>query len=683
MVSTLETEKELKSKSEQKGSEQEPIPWQSPGGNKYEVYKENGTWFLKMEGSDKFNKLDKGSYFTSQLEESFKDVDTSESSKSEEEKKAFENEEEEFELAEKPKTEQETQKSLSDPETQKQIIADYKFGKSTGAIAKSLGFEQNKANRNKIRNILKKAGVYKQKELAPVDSGPSAKDVLHKEIEPLKSDALAEKIGEQKGTNPGGLYKGADGVKRYVKFYADPVQASCEMLSNAIYNDLGIGAPKSGLINNNGKIAFASEYMEDAITLKDLLKSDFGNKIPENVGKKIMKGFAADVLLKNWDAVGTGFDNVVFDAGKAYRIDNGGSLLFRAKAGKKTDAQLSDMSELEQFFNSAKNPYYAKVAQAAGYRDLESMGPELAKQVADIENMVQQNGGWSSYIDKVKPQFDVTTKAKIADMLKTRTEALKAKSQALSKEKSKTAGQVKAEQVTLSNPTTYEPGKLAKLAEKYIQQGIGKTGEYDTTSSESLMNKYYAEAGISASSGHATDTAIKGWTGSSHSKGGVLMKIVAATFYGKDPTAEPKMDKSVKSYFGGYQTAIAQAKNMQEAFLAQKELTAAWVAKYGAKHVYRGIHGELATKIKQQIAAGAKEIEFNANSLSSWSESKAKASQFASGQVLMKMKVDPNHVWTTYKTAPHSFGSFLSEKEYVMGAPGEKFKISVSDIEVS
>ena len=122
---------------------------------------------------------------------------------------------------------------------------------------------------------------------------------------------------------------------------------------------------------------------------------------------------------------------------------------------------------------------------------------------------------------------------------------------------------------------------------------------------------------------------------------------------------------------------------MKEAFLAHKELVKSWVSKHGAKKVYRGLSGKVAEEIKAQIKAGKKEIELTANSLSSWSESNDVAKNFGHSGVILSMNVDPEHVWACYQMEKEAFGSHPSEKEYVMGMPGQMFKIPAEQIQLT
>lgn len=240
---------------------------------------------------------------------------------------------------------------------------------------------------------------------------------------------LGQQIGPQAGTNAGGLYLGTDGVKRYVKFYAQPAQAHSEALANALYRDLGLAAPKSGVgVTAQGQTFFASELLDVAGTVgaKGLAKAQ---------ASEILDGFAADVLLANWDAVGTGFDNVVVLAGGGIaRIDQGGALLFRAQGGLKTATQgygaagLKQIPEFETLYT--KNAYYRKVFTTAEATP-ETLGTQLAEAVARITQRETAAGGWQAYVDQLAPGLAATERTQIADMLTARSALLRQKVEAL------------------------------------------------------------------------------------------------------------------------------------------------------------------------------------------------------------------------------------------------------------
>lgn len=130
------------------------------------------------------------------------------------------------------------------------------------------------------------------------------------------------------GTNEGGVYEDPNTKERfYVKLYKNPDQAKVEYLANAIYTQAGIAAPASELFELKGRLAIGSSFLEGGASLS--LK-----EIEQN--QELQKGFIVDAFLGNWDVIGQNGDNIMKAAnGELVRIDNGGSLSFRARGLKK------------------------------------------------------------------------------------------------------------------------------------------------------------------------------------------------------------------------------------------------------------------------------------------------------------------------------------------------------------
>ena len=197
-------------------------------------------------------------------------------------------------------------------------------------------------------------------------------------------NVMATKTGEAKGSNPGGQYEGKDGVRRYVKFYSDPAQAACEVVANDIYRALGMAAPESfTFATPDGKTAYASRIIDGT----SISPSRF-SPAKEEDAKELFKGIAADILLKNWDVVGTSRSNLLKTPnGHIARLDSGGSLLFRAKNGRKKDTELEDMSETEKFFDPSYNPAYAERADLAEYKSIADV-PDFEEQALKVKVFV-------------------------------------------------------------------------------------------------------------------------------------------------------------------------------------------------------------------------------------------------------------------------------------------------------
>lgn len=232
-----------------------------------------------------------------------------------------------------------------------------------------------------------------------------------------KVDYMATQVSGQKGSNPGGTYKGSDGIERYVKFYKDPGQGRAEATANTIYNDLGVNAPKSSIFTApNGKEAFASEIVPGGKTLQQ-------EGVNKDNAQATMKGFAADVLTANWDAVGLTHDNILMKAGQAHRIDNGSAFTYRAQGGAKPEALLNKISEFSGLFNPSVNKEYAKVASTAGYKTALDI-PNLKDQVQNIVNLGESHGGWDNYLKEKAPYLSEAEHKQFSDMLTSRSELL-------------------------------------------------------------------------------------------------------------------------------------------------------------------------------------------------------------------------------------------------------------------
>jgi ADP-ribose pyrophosphatase YjhB (NUDIX family) len=101
-----------------------------------------------------------------------------------------------------------------------------------------------------------------------------------------------------------------------------------ETVADTAYRVLGVPVPDFQLMNVDGQAVKLSTWLEGASKIKPFL--DGKSEASSAVRKKLREGFAADALLGNWDAVGSQYDNVLVKDGIPYRVDNGGSLQYRA-----------------------------------------------------------------------------------------------------------------------------------------------------------------------------------------------------------------------------------------------------------------------------------------------------------------------------------------------------------------
>lgn len=243
---------------------------------------------------------------------------------------------------------------------------------------------------------------------------------------------LGEQIGPQAGSNVGGLYRGKDGVTRYVKFYTNKEQAFSEHFANALYRDIGQGAPETLIFEHEGKIGIASKIVPGK-TFKDLAKE---GAYTDADAKGFLDGFVADVLTGNWDAVGYGSDNAYRgNDGRFYRIDNGGALLFRARGNRKPSGVLNKIGEWDDFFSTSVNADYAGLLAKAGVKSHVDMLPQLRAGYHKAEDLLLGHpGGIKAYVDKIAPFMDEEEKELVRSMLGSRIDLLQAQIEKLERE---------------------------------------------------------------------------------------------------------------------------------------------------------------------------------------------------------------------------------------------------------
>jgi len=220
----------------------------------------------------------------------------------------------------------------------------------------------------------------------PSNNNPRTEEIIlpvQKEIAVL-NERLYKKVGEQLGTNEGGWYENqASREKFYLKFYQNPDQGKIEYIANAIYKKLGIKAAESFLLHVGDRLAVASKEIEgggETISAEEQAKSS-----------DIRSGFVSDAYLANWDVIGLVFDNIIKDAnGDTWRIDNGGSLTFRAQ-GKPKDFSPDNIPELENMLN----PSFSAGQVFGGFteEELRSQAEHLVMNVTekDIDTIIGQS----------------------------------------------------------------------------------------------------------------------------------------------------------------------------------------------------------------------------------------------------------------------------------------------------
>lgn len=178
------------------------------------------------------------------------------------------------------------------------------------------------------------------------------------------------------GQKKGRLYIAKD-------YGGNALQARNEFLANRLYSEFADDVPISFLGNVDGKLTVFNEFIDDAETLGKLRTGVFGD-LPKDLRDKLGDHFVVDSWLANWDVVGLNYDNIVVVDDLAFRIDNGGSLLFRAQGARKGKLFKDTVDELDTLRDSAINPTSAEV--------FKEVTPEkIVKQIDRLESKLSGN----------------------------------------------------------------------------------------------------------------------------------------------------------------------------------------------------------------------------------------------------------------------------------------------------
>lgn len=211
-----------------------------------------------------------------------------------------------------------------------------------------------------------------------------------------KSPALKpgelKKVGKQMGSNPGGVFEDSEGKKFYVKKGQSKAHVRNELLAASMYSLAG--SPTLQYRDVEGGEHIATE-------MSKLDKGRATEFTPEEK-REAQMDFMTHAWLANWDAVGTGSDNLGTIGGKPVALDLGGALAYRAQGAPKGKAFGNSVSEIDTMRNPSMSPDAAAIFKSMTPEQLR----ESAKKVTDISDeqiraKVQEIGEGEEMADKL------------------------------------------------------------------------------------------------------------------------------------------------------------------------------------------------------------------------------------------------------------------------------------------
>jgi ADP-ribose pyrophosphatase YjhB (NUDIX family) len=220
---------------------------------------------------------------------------------------------------------------------------------------------------------------------------------------PLDPSTL-KKVGPQMGSNPGGVFEDEKGRKFYVKEGRSKDHVRNELTAADLY-DLA-GAPTLRYRDVAGGAHIASE-------MEKLSKKNASELSAEEV-RKAKRDFAAHAWTANYDAVGTGGDNLVAAGPDVFTVDLGGALEYRARGKPKGDAFGNQVTEMD----TMRDPSIAPDASAIFGDITPAEFRESAARVTRISDgairaAVKARGGSDALADKmIARRDDIAKRAK-------------------------------------------------------------------------------------------------------------------------------------------------------------------------------------------------------------------------------------------------------------------------------
>jgi hypothetical protein len=214
----------------------------------------------------------------------------------------------------------------------------------------------------------------------------------------------ATKVGPQKGSNPGGVYK-IDGKEYYAKQGKSVAHVRNELMAVDLARAAGVKT--LNYVPSVGDTHVVSK-------MEKLTKDNYQVLTPEEKAK-VQETFVAQAWLANWDAAGLVYDNQAVIPGKGVvTLDFGGALEYRAQGAPKGAAFGDKVDELNTMRNPAINKQNAVVfGNMTAEQMIISASKVLKISDEEIFNIVQAHGGSPKLALKlVDRKYDIAAWAK-------------------------------------------------------------------------------------------------------------------------------------------------------------------------------------------------------------------------------------------------------------------------------
>ena len=495
-------------------------------------------------------------------------------------------------------------------------------------------------------------------------------------------------VDGKKGSTQGALFKDQHlNTVHYVKWSDSDLRPRVEALTGALYTLADVPVPIQRIIDFKGQTAVMSDWLDDAspMTVAQLTQH------PD-----VRRNFVVDAWLANWDVVGANGVNIVKGPGdKAYRVDLGGSLLFRAMGGGKSLSP--EVGELTSMLDSGQNAVAAQVFADVTDAQLQA-GAERVGKISDqqIDDAVDQ-----LEIPKTSPDYPVSafgeTAGDIPTLLKSR---LKQRRDYVAKEvlniidlKQKKAQEAEKQLAQLEETSDLKPETLATVLEHAPKLKLNMAKQHRRDIQDQVLAAELGKTKGKKASGSVSST-FNGWKGSANSPSGRLMRWATGAIDGSGDRELRRLQKFneflVSKKMLPHHTsakeidevndaaASSRGENLAEGLQVTRKANriARVLQNPGETHVtvYRGWRPEQVEYLKLQTSEVGDKIVLEDPPVYSWSFDLQTAKSFGSGSLVTKAEVPIDKLILTDRL--NNTGNHSGENEVLFkGVENQKMEV--------
>lgn len=274
-----------------------------------------------------------------------------------------------------------------------------KTGDKTDTPIAGISFSSEPAAPSAKKKAEKKPKTKPKAPAEPSKEEPKAEEPQKEPAQPKEGIPHPSELKTQSslgGSTGAYLKTDSEGNKFVEKGGSSPEHIRSEHLADKIYQAAGVSVPDAALHETDKGPRKVSKHISGTPL------SDLSGEAKQKAIDDLKKNFATDALLANWDVVGLNQDNILVDKnGTAHRIDNGGSLKFRAMGKPKEFGPVA--SEIDSMRTS---PQGKAVFGSLTDKEIADQVKDLVGKKDAIIDAAKKHGASQDIIDNLGKRID-------------------------------------------------------------------------------------------------------------------------------------------------------------------------------------------------------------------------------------------------------------------------------------